>query len=291
MLSVIEREAIRKLYFLSRPIRAWQRSRVFSKTEAAGTDLSGSWDESTLRRNDVSAFQEASKVHTLIDNEQSKGSHVVDVNGNVLLDLCSTETLPLGHNNDAFIKSVSNNKEFDVNVLNAGLDAAERVESNFADHAGDALDSVAPRGLSAITFSGSSSAVELAIFDAMRIRGSDARFSALGFEGSNHGNTIALTQFAHPKMSLQLGWPSASYPESAAQEAQVLESIRASVTQKRNESAPVAAIVIEPTNAQSGYVASANFMNELVRLARESDAALIVDEQGTGCGASGQGFW
>lgn len=63
------------------------------------------------------------------------------------------------------------------------------------------------------------------------------------------------------------------------------------MTQKRDESALVAAIVIEPTNAQSGYVASANFMNELVSLARESDAALIVDEQGTGCGASGQGFW
>jgi len=49
--------------------------------------------------------------------------------------------------------------------------------------------------------------------------------------------------------------------------------------------------VIEPTNYQSGYVASENFMNELARIARESDAALIVDEQATCCGSTGEGFW
>ena len=66
----------------------------------------------------------------------------------------------------------------------------------------------------------------------MRERGDD-RMSALGFEGSFHGNSLALTQFAHPGMSLQLGWPSVKYPESAAQEAQILESVRSAVAQKR----------------------------------------------------------
>jgi len=32
-------------------------------------------------------------------------------------------------------------------------------------------------------------------------------------------------------------------------------------------------------------------MKELYRIAQESQAALIVDEQATGCGASGEGFW
>ena len=32
-------------------------------------------------------------------------------------------------------------------------------------------------------------------------------------------------------------------------------------------------------------------MQELARIARESDAALIVDEQATCCGATGEGFW
>ena len=75
-----------------------------------------------------------------------------------------------------------------------------------------------------------------------------------------------------------MGWPSVKYPENAGQEGQILESIRTAITQKKNDSSPVAAIVIEPTNAQSGYVASASFMNELAGISRESQAALIVDE-------------
>ena len=230
-------------------------------------------------------------MHTLIDNHQSKGSHVIDVNGNVLLDLCSTETLPLGHNNDAFMKDLIRNSQFDANVINSNLDASSHIDGDFADRASDALDSVAPNGLPNLTFTGPNNAVEQAIFAAMRERGSDERFSALGFEGSHHGNSLALAQFAHPGMSLQMGWPSVKYPENSTQESQILDSIRSAISAKRNESSPVAAIVIEPTNYQSGYVASDSFMKELVSIARDSQAALIVDEQASGCGASGKGFW
>ena len=170
--------------------------------------MTGSWDESILRRNDVGAYQQASGLLTLIDNHQSKGSFVTDVNGNVLLDLCSTETLPLGHNNDAFIGNVTGNKAFDANVINAQLDASDRVGADFADRASDALDSVAPRGLPNVTFTGANNAVEQAIFAAMRERGADASFTALGFEGSAHGTSLALQQFSSPSMSLSLGWPS-----------------------------------------------------------------------------------
>ena len=150
---------------------------------------------------------------------------------------------------------------------------------------------LAPGGLSHVTLTGGSNAVEQAIFAAMQERGSDPRFSVMGFNGSNHGNSLALTQFAHPTMSLQLGWPSIRYPESSTQESEILDEVRSTLQSKREASSPVAAILIEPTNAQSGHVASAGFIRELMKLARENDAALIVDEQGTGCGASGAGFW
>ena len=230
MLSVIERELMGSIAFKLRPFRNYFRGRAFVKTEAAGIDLSGNWDQTMLRRNDVSGIQEASKVHTFIENEQSKGSHVVDVNGNVLLDLCSTETLPLGHNNDLFIKDLTRNKMYDFQVLNGNLDASSRVDGDYADRASDELDSVAPRGLPQVTFTGPNGQVEQAIFAAMRERGSDERFSALGFQNSNHGNSLALTQFAHPKMSLNLGWPSVPYPESSAQEGQILENIRTAIS-------------------------------------------------------------
>lgn len=149
---------------LTRPINNFTRTRAFTRTEAAGTDLSGSWDETILRINDTAAFQEASKIHTFIDNEQSMGSHVVDVDGNVLLDLCSTETLPLGHNNAAFLKDLVRSKQFDANIINGNLSASDRVDSDFADRASDALDSIAPKGLPHVTFTGPNSAVEKAIF-------------------------------------------------------------------------------------------------------------------------------
>ena len=202
MLGVIEREVTRKLYWFSRPIRNWSRGGAFAKTESSGIDLTGSWDEAMLRRNDVGGYQDVTKVHTFVDNMQSKGSHIVDADGNILLDMCSTETLPLGHNNDAFMKDLVRNKQFDVFVLNGNLDASQRAEDSFVTSAADALDAVAPQGLPAVTFSSPNNAVESAIFAAMGERGGDSRFSALGFENSYHGNSLALAQFAHPKMSL-----------------------------------------------------------------------------------------
>ena len=43
-----------------------------------------------------------------------------------------------------------------------------------------------------MTFTGANNAVEQAIFAAMRERGADASFTALGFEGSSHGASLAL---------------------------------------------------------------------------------------------------
>ena len=69
MLSVIEREIVRNYYVMMRPLNNFTRGRVFAKTESAGTDLTGSWDESMLRRNDLGAYQDVSNVHTFTDNE------------------------------------------------------------------------------------------------------------------------------------------------------------------------------------------------------------------------------
>ena len=56
MLGVIEREMVRKFYFFMRPLNNYSRGSAFAKTESAGTDLTGSWDETTLRRNDLGGY-------------------------------------------------------------------------------------------------------------------------------------------------------------------------------------------------------------------------------------------
>ena len=103
MLSILERELVRKYYFMIRPFQLGGRKSAFASTESASVDMSGSSIEVNTRKNDVNTYQDASKILTFIDMHQSKGSHVVDVDGNVMLDLCSTENLPLGHNHEAFI--------------------------------------------------------------------------------------------------------------------------------------------------------------------------------------------
>ena len=43
-----------------------------------------------------------------------------------------------------------------------------------------------------MTLVGGRNAVEHAVFEAMIERGSDSRFTALGFSGSSHGNSLVL---------------------------------------------------------------------------------------------------
>lgn len=66
--------------------------------------MTGKWDETIFAASDVNAYQDANNILAFSDSKGTKGNFVQDVDGNVLLDLCGTESLPLGHNNDALIK-------------------------------------------------------------------------------------------------------------------------------------------------------------------------------------------
>jgi 4-aminobutyrate aminotransferase-like enzyme len=90
---------------------------------------------------------------------------------------------------------------------------------------------------------------------------------------------------------MSLGWPTISYPSSAQAEEQSLSAAKRALDQKKEQGNPVAAIIIEPTNSSTGHVASAAFISQLRSLAHDYEAALIVDETNTGCGATGKGFW
>jgi hypothetical protein len=74
---------------------------------------------------------------------------------------------------------------------------------------------------------GGRNSTEHAILDAFKVRGGNPRnLTVLGFTGANHGHGIAMQQFAHPSMSLSLGWPSLKYPTSSAQDSQTLDEVR-----------------------------------------------------------------
>jgi 4-aminobutyrate aminotransferase-like enzyme len=129
---------------------------------------------------------------------------------------------------------------------------------------------------------GGRSATENAMMDAFKRR--DGKMKALGFAGASHGQGLAMTQFAHPEMSLSMGWPVLNYPQGESDE-QVLDNVRSALSND------VAVVVLEPVHWQSGRQMSSDLVNQIGRLAHEHEALLVVDETNTGCGATGRGFW
>ena len=81
------------------------------------------------------------------------------------------------------------------------------------------------------------------------------------------------------------------YPSAESEESKILESVRSCMTNGATTATPFAAIVIEPTRQSTGHSVSDGFIDKLSGIAEDFDAALVVDETGSGCGASGSGFW
>lgn len=102
---------------------------------------------------------------------------------------------------------------------------------------------------------GGRSATELAVMDAFKQR--EGKRLALGFAGSNHGQGLAMTQFAHPNMCNSLGWPVLAYPANGESDAQVLDNFRSAM------SADVAVVLVEPVNWASGNAMSSNLINQM----------------------------
>jgi acetylornithine/succinyldiaminopimelate/putrescine aminotransferase len=76
---------------------------------------------------------------------------------------------------------------------------------------------------------------------------------AIGFGGSNHGQGLSMTQFAHPGMSMTMGWPCLSYPTS---DEKTLDEVRNALTQ-----GDIAAVMLEPVNWQTGAVISSSLIS------------------------------
>ena len=233
-------------------------------------------------KNDSDVNQNSAQIVNFIDFAKSKGNYVVDADGNTMLDVAGTELNPLGYNHDLFKEATLKGAQYDAAIINqfasdsiASADFMSLVQTEFG--------AVAPKGLEGIHLVNSQNATGEAVKAAMLEREADG-WSALYFDGSTHGSHLTLG-------GMICGWPKAAYPSSAAEESAILDSVRSTVGEKRGSGNIVAAIVIEPTQQSTGYVASETFLNGLRSIANDFEAALIIDETSTGCGASGKGFW
>jgi 4-aminobutyrate aminotransferase/(S)-3-amino-2-methylpropionate transaminase len=92
---------------------------------------------------------ESGAVHFFVDYQRSKGNFIVDVDGNVLLDVfCQIASLPLGYNHPKIISALTNPENLHLFAQRPALgnlppaDWPERVERS--------LMSVSPRGMDSV---------------------------------------------------------------------------------------------------------------------------------------------
>ena len=282
--KVIARECKAYAYTWMRPVVWWQR-RAFPTEDLGLNMVNKNCNVGGYLKNDLDVSQTADNVANFIQMDKSKGSYVVDADGNHMLDVCGTELNPLGYNHHSF-RAAINNRAFDASIINNGV-AGDAVASEGFRHLVTKSLSISPPGMRGVALSNHSNAVGDAIRQAFLVRAQDGPVSnhvALTFKGSLHESPLT-----HGGIICR--WPQVAYPKSSGEEAQVLEAVRSAVQDSSIAGSPVSAIVIEPTQYHTGYTVSESFINQLKTIAGETEAALIVDESGTGFGATGEGLW
>lgn len=138
------------------------RAGQFKDPSITGVNIKhGDMKQFFLNRADVHQFQDPSNVMNFIDVDQSKGNYITDSDGNNMLDLVTTEYLPLGHNHHAFVSQIDN-AEVDHHMINLGLDASILSSPESVKLVDEVMSRIAPYGMKHATLT-SGSAVEEAI--------------------------------------------------------------------------------------------------------------------------------
>src|SRR4051794_18291990 len=268
--------------------------------------------------------QDARTVHVYQDAKKSLGNYLVDVDGNVMLDIYAhIAALPVGYNHPDLLAATRSGRLDWAMGYRPALGIAPPAE--WVDLVDGALMRIAPRGHTRlVTVTTGSEAVENAIKAAFvrhaAVRRKGAAFSAedlaaclenqqasanamqvISFEGGFHGRSLGALSLTRSKAIHKLdfpafAWPKVRFPdvrfplaahaaENRASEARSLEELEAALKAGQGN---VAAVIVEPIQGEGGdRHASAEFFKEVRRLTRAYEAAFIVDEVQTGGGATG----
>jgi 4-aminobutyrate aminotransferase/(S)-3-amino-2-methylpropionate transaminase len=99
---------------------------------------------------EMKEFMETKTIQIFTDLERSQGNYLVDVDGNVFLDtFCNISSLPLGYNHPALMEVAT--KEDILRPLVTRPALSFYPHSSYVSQVKNALMSVAPKGLNAVT--------------------------------------------------------------------------------------------------------------------------------------------
>ncbi|MSP25959.1 MAG: aminotransferase class III-fold pyridoxal phosphate-dependent enzyme [Myxococcales bacterium] len=271
--------------------------------------------------------QDARTVHVYQDAKKSLGNYLVDVDGNVMLDLYGhIACVPLGYNHPELLSAWRSGRFDWAAGYRPALGVAPPAE--WVELVERALMRIAPHGLNHVmTVTSGAEAVENAIKAAFirlaqRRRGAKPvspdelaacmknaqpdveKFKVLSFEGGFHGRTLGALSLTRSKAIHKLDfpafdWPTAPFPgnrfpladhaeENARSEARSLEEVERVLRAHPDE---VAAVIVEPIQGEGGdRHASSGFFRALRKLTKDHGAAFIADEVQTGGGVTGS-WW
>ena len=267
--------------------------------------------------------QDARTVHVYQDAIRSRGNYLVDVDGNILLDLYGhIAALPLGYNHPDLLAAWSSGRFAWCAGYRPALGIAP--PEQWVDLVEGAIMGIAPKGLDRlVTVTTGSEAIENAIkaafiWHAGRRRGGASPsaeeasasmlnrqpltndISVLSFEGAFHGRSLGALSATRSKPIHKLDipafdWPVAPFPalrfplEAHAEENAAAEAASLHVVEAALAVGQVAAVLVEPIQGEGGdRHASPSFFHALRALCTKFGAAFIVDEVQTGGGATGR---
>lgn len=262
----------------------------------------------------------------VIDDQRSQGAYMVDVDGNVFLDLFASFALgALGYNHPALV-AVAESSAF----VRA---AANPTSTPFITTPGwfdvlAALENFAPEGMAKMFCvdaggEGVESALKVAFIQhGERAREQEGRAPdplalsddeqrailidnhgtdavVVSFEGAFHGRGLGPLSATHSKLIHKADvpafpWPAAPFPanrfplERYREENEQRERDALAQLERILHANKVAAVLVEPIQSEGGdRHASPAFFREVQRLARAAGAAFMLDEVQTGVGISG----
>lgn len=272
------------------------------------------------------AFQDARTVHFYQDSKASIGNYIVDVDGNVILDVYSHIAVePLGYNHPALLAAWKDGRFDWAAGYRPALGIAPPPE--WVDLLEKQILPIAPKGLDhIITVTSGAEAVENALKiafltaarrrrggpasaeDALAVMNNDQpginELVIASFDGAFHGRSLGALSATRSKAIHKLDFPAFRWPmlpfpasrfpldehaeENALAEARALEATEALFSELEGR---VAGLIVEPIQGEGGdRHASPAFFRALRQICRAHGVVFIVDEVQTGCGATGA-FW